>query len=581
MANLFKKHWAVIVLALLTSFMVVLPTLRSLSHLNDGQFKGIYPVFNADKMFYMSLTQDVYEGYWGLGNAYVFEHKNEPYIQPPLAEIILSMLVKVLNLNIPQLFFVLDFIFPAIIVMVLYFIFLGLTKSRLISAGFVLWHAIIFLPHYAMPLNPQFSFIPFFVGLYFIVNLYIQPELKNNQQILYSSLAGLMTVILVYLYPFFWTSLFVLFFFSGFFFYFFAGRDIRYLKIMIYFTVPFVIFALPYLFNLLRAIKLPYYLETVSRYGLFNSHIPSAFYNIATLFIVAIALVISKRLYFQQTHWYFSLCLVFSGVILNWQNVVTGKFMQFSSHYQRTTVIFSMIIIALMLYNMLRVEGMKARKVIVFALILLFVLQAGWRQYKPVAKWFATYSSASEMSELQEYASLFAWLNQNTAADSVVYSASGELANLMTIYTRNNSYLPYYGAVNLMSDDEVENRWLSKTIFDDRIDGDYIKNADIWVNKYIDEYQNGQVRKKLFGLIGINFAARNRRVPIEVSLKFLTKYEDYKKGAPQDSLNKYRLDYLIISDKEVNWREQRTAVEEYIFFRFEKKLGHFYIYRKI
>lgn len=586
-----KKHWIIIVFALIIGCLTALPTVRSIANLGGGEFRGVYPIFNFDRLFYMSMTQDVYEGHLGLGNAYVAEHKNDPYVQPPLGEIIMAGFARLTGLNVPNALFVLEFVLPMVIVLLLYLIFYCLTESRIAAIFLTAFYTAIFVTHYYIPINPQFSFIPFFLGIYFIIRVFIRPSENNRSIIIYSSLAGLMTAILVYIYPFFWTSLFVLYFMLSIVFYMALGRDIKYLKNIIYFISPFIIFISPYLYNLFQAVKSPYYAETISRYGLFNSHLPSCYYLIAMLTTTMLALIISKKIFIEKKQWYFALCLVFSGVILAWQNIITGKFMQFSTHYYRTTVIFSLMAFAIIIYNFLKVYPVKtlfngvkkisAKMVIVFCLFLLFLFQPIHNHIAYTIEWFNISKSKQEMLDLQKYATLFNWLNNNTAPESVIYSMNGQLTNYLTVYTRNNVYLPNYGAVNLMSDDELENRWLSRTIFDKIINRDYVENTDIWVNKFIDKYQSQQTRKKVFSWLGINLKASDRIVPLEVSAKFVEKYEKYKLGDPEELLKNYKLDYLVITEQDKNWQDIKEIVESYNYFKLQETIDGFYIYKII
>lgn len=579
MKKIIRQHWAIIIFALIVGLLTIAPVVRSIAAISPQNFKGIFPVFNTDRLFYMSMTQEAYEGHWGLGNTYVQEHKNEPYVQPPLAEIVLAGLAKTTNLNIPNLFFILDFVLPAVIVILLYLIFFTLTKSRLASFGLAALHVVIYLEQYAMSVNPQFSFVPFFVGIYFIVRIFIDPEKINN--VIYNTLAGLMTVILVYIYPFFWSSLFVLYFLLAFFNYLRDNRDIKYVKNAVYFLIPFILFLLPYLFNLYQATRNPFYLQTISRYGLVATHWPNGYYDVAMIILTLAALMISKKFFAEKKYWYLAICLPLACWCLCWQNVITGKYMQFSSHYHRTTVLFCMMAFALICYCSLKVKNSLVIKITVACLFLLFSFQVLYRQGHYTIKHLTAHLPQHEMTSLQDYAVLFDWLNKNTAPDAVVYCTNDQLINYLTVYTRNNTYLPSYGIVNLMSDDELENRWASQTIFNKTIDQNYVNQADVWGNKFIDRYQMLQVRKKLLGLVGIKVTAPATRVPPEYSAELLQKYEEYQQGNPEILLKRYKLDYLVITEADPFWQAEKKIVDGFSFFRPEAKLGHYYIYKTL
>lgn len=299
------------------------------------------------------------------------------------------------------------------------------------------------------------------------------------------------------------------------------------------------------------------------------------------LAITLIALVVSKKFFYEKKYWYSALCFIATAVILNWQNIITGKFMQFSTHYYRTTFLFSMMAFGLIFYNFLREKNSRIKKIIIVCLFLLFFALVMRLQYNYTATWLVTYLPKQEMTDLQKNAALFDWLNKNTTPDSTVYAINNQLLNYLTVYTHNNTYLPSYGAVNLMSDDELENRWLSQTIFNRKIDRKYIAQADVWVNKFIDQYQSQLVRKKIFSLIGIDIGVRATRVPPEYSAKLLRKYEEYRQGNPCELLKRYKLDYLVITDVDENYLEQKQIVDSLSCFQQVKALDHYYVYKML
>jgi len=579
-----KKHWPIIIFSLIVGFLVIYPTLASIYRLGAAEFKGVYPVFNYDRFHYMATIEDVYEGHLGLGHAFFKEHKNQPYIQPPLAGLFFSSIAKITHLNIPDLFFAMDFVLPILTILLLYLLFYRLSGSRLLSFAFTALHAAIYLAHYYMSVNPQLSFILFFFGLYFLMRVYIL-ESGGRVRAVMSLLTGMTTGILVYIYPYFWTSLFVLFFICAAFFYFYEKKNIAYIKNCGYYLAAFLIIFLPYLFNMYEAVKDVNYTETMLRFGMLNTHWPSAYYNIIILATALSAIILAKRFFDNKKLWYFALALPLSGIILSWQNVITGKFLQFSTHYQRIAVLFSMMVFILIFSraNLDKIKAEKKRSVALLIIFFLFVFLALNKEIKRNIDWFSDAFSKQKMADLQAMSPLFDWLKNNTLNDSVIFTLNNNLEMYLPVYSRNNLYYQGYGGYYLMSDNELENRFMARVIFDKSLDENTLKQDDlsIWNNKFVDQYQNAQVKYKIFGKILPWIKKPTVMVPAEYRERLINKYREYKNGKAEDLIRKYELDYVIISDFDQDWREQQKIIEDLKFFKLEKNLGHYWIYKMI
>ena len=79
-------HWLIIIMAIIIGFIVVRPNLEAISGIGVDNFKGIYPILTDDEEYYFSRVHEALEGHRGMGNVFIKEHKDKPFMAPPLAE---------------------------------------------------------------------------------------------------------------------------------------------------------------------------------------------------------------------------------------------------------------------------------------------------------------------------------------------------------------------------------------------------------------------------------------------------------------------------------------------------------------
>ena len=96
-----KKHWPAILIAVVLGSLMIWPFFYFQVALGD-EYGGILNQVIDDELFYMARIKDVVDGYPTLGNAYLFEHKNQLPQQLFLPEFLLAQPLKLLNLDVVQ-----------------------------------------------------------------------------------------------------------------------------------------------------------------------------------------------------------------------------------------------------------------------------------------------------------------------------------------------------------------------------------------------------------------------------------------------------------------------------------------------
>src|SRR4030042_3299328 len=394
------------------------------------------------------MTKEVSEGHVNLGNFFLNSHKDGPYMQPPLAEIIFAKAAGILNIFVPAIFVINDFLLPFLGVILLYLLFLNITGSKTVSAISSSIFYLLFIFSFSRPIYPQFSFIFLVLGLLLIWKIYSGGKVS----IKYNLLLGLVFGILVYIYPYFWTALLVVYALILL----FKIKEwgiVNSFKSFLIFALTAGVIAVPYLINQYKVFKSPFYSETALRLGMLNIHLPGAYVNVGLLFLAlaALYLAVGREYQFREVRppqiaqrqeveppnilFRFCLVLLLSGLILNWQNIITGKYLQFSSHYYMVSVLFVFVaLVAAVCHSESRARRIssmgeimrsftshrmteKVRSLAFVLLVLVILSFICYRQSGAIKTQLSILSGVSKQAFLkqQQMADVFNWFNKNSA----------------------------------------------------------------------------------------------------------------------------------------------------------------------
>jgi hypothetical protein len=580
-----KNHWLAILLAVIIGFLVMLPTLRSIYNLGFNNFKGVYPLLVDDEEHYLARTKDIIDGHPGLGNAYLAEHKNEPYIAPPLAEWSLAHVAIIFHLPVATLFFYLDFILPFLGFILFYWLLYSITKQKRIAAILVFLFFILFLREVNRPIIQQLVFLPFFFGLWAAWRSFITIDKKSY---FYSFLVSVSFGILLYISPYFWTTLVVLYFLTlG--IKFLSQRDIKFIfKSGVVFIFGALLFSWPYLINLLRLTASIYFSETSMRMGMLNTHWPACFFNVGFALSVFILLFGFRKTIAKEKFAFALACLV-TVIIVNWQNVITGKYLLFSSHYFPPIIILIFVCFTIMLASVcernkrLLFPNKNLDKIVVVCLFLLIVLITS-RQFGGTK--FALTASASKdrMIELQKLSGVFDWFNLNTPKDSVIYFIGDDSylnSSFYPIYTHNNIYSGGYDGSFLLSNEELLDREIRNNIFNENFNEQFIKENRFGplVLYYISKYQNAQIRNKIISILTNKNIKTDEMYPPDYIDGEINRYNEVKKEDVRTALKKFQLDYIVLDTKKDDSGVMAEKLKKYNFIAISVKIGDTIVYQ--
>ncbi|KKR29757.1 MAG: hypothetical protein UT61_C0023G0004 [Candidatus Woesebacteria bacterium GW2011_GWA1_39_8] len=562
--NTIKKHRLAFLLAFIVGAIIVLPTIVSVWK-TDPDFKGIYGLSSDDEDFYMALAREVYDGHSNLSNPYIKEYKTGPYMQPPLPEIIYSGAAKLLRISPASLAMVNDFFLPAVSVLLLYSLIWKISQSKKISLLFSGLFFLCFLSAFNRPINPQFGFIFLLAGLN-LVWLVATGKYEIKKILAYNISLSVIFGILVYAYPFYWMTIGAVYTLWTFLIA-YTEKDFGYwIKNWLSFFVPAVIWSIPFAFNALQLSMSPLFAEASLRFGFINTHWPGAFLNVSLMiFCVPIMYLLQKFIKDRKTV-LFGWALVISGIVLNWQNVITGKTLQFPPHFYLVVILFVFLIGAIFLSTVNRdnlSQSAKSSAVLVFMIFIIFAF-IFYKQKREIL-YPLRIISPSNISSLQNMAPVLAWLQDNTPADSAVYILGEGYGWAVPIYTHNSVYFASGAGMSMMSDDELENRWVIQKFFEDVKEKDIRGNRDIWTNKFIDTYQNKESRRKILQLITGRTYPETVLMEQEVIDAVLDKDAKFKKMGFEKALKTYEVDYVLVDFGDERYKNLAGKFKQYTF----------------
>lgn len=545
MFKLIKKHFLLIILALIVACFTFGPQVVAIYKMGGG-FHGVYPINTADDVYYLARAQEIADGHTFLANPYLYEHKDGLPMQFWLPDYLLAKPLTWLNIPMPLGFIFYDFFFSIILVILTYTVFYLLTKNKYLSlSGTSFLHLALFLSDFARSPSPQLNFI-FCLVLFVLLIQYIRKK-KNVYLILASISFGL----LFHIYTYYWTF-FVVSIILYLFFYFLFYKKINWP--FIFMSSGAFILAIPYFLSSIVAMKLPSYSESIYRLGMIDTHFPSGL-KIVLLFIVSVIsflFLYKKNIIKLNELNIFLFSNIFSAAICVNQHIITGKNLEFSSHYLMITV-FSFIFLIVYLLNKCLQKNIFnfSKKSFFISLFIFVVLFAVFKQKNIILN----DARANEQEVYwQNYQDIFSWLNNNTAKESVVY-ANNDLSQLIPIYTSNNVFYARPANFHFLSEKEIYDRFIINNYFEELTEDFISKNMRfIWGAHYINNYNHLISQNKFRKIFGLK-QRKLELMPDLVYSNFLLYREELLKKDFESLINKYKTDY-IIWDKNLNpsWR---------------------------
>jgi len=548
--NLIKRHYTVIILAVLVGLIMSLPQFLLKQDLGKD-YAGVYFSATDSEMYYTGRIRDIYDGHFKLSNAFLAEYKDLPYIQPPVPEIITAGLGYFsFSSDIPtRIHFATRFVIPAILILAVYVFVYRVTGSRvqgllgasLIVLGLELLHnfrevfrvlqleftnnaALVF----SRPVSPQMGVLFFF--LYSIV--FWEWLTKKKKSFLWAS--GILLGFSTYIYFYTWAFILAANGFLG--LYFLYQKNFKDFWKLIGIHIIALVVSVPYLFNFYQFYQQPNSQFLSFHLGQFFSN--RFFMNWSTVGGLVL-LFLTQRNTSVRFVWFTSLLL--GGFLAVNQQVITGRELTPAHfHWYFISVIVGLVVL-FAIFKFFQLESRPKLKVVVSLLIFVFIFgYAFLRQNNS----YSFYEKGYEQE--QRFGKLYKWLDENTPVDSVVLVADRDRGDKISTFTHNNAY---YSSFMFLSNTPIE-RLSDMHNLNLRLIGgpeDPSKTEDFLREnpKLVADFLGGLSTRRIYGC--------RTCFPEEEYQKAAEVYNKYLKIDLESQLSKYRLDYIVIDAMNDTW----------------------------
>ncbi|MBI5405863.1 hypothetical protein HY972_02405 [Candidatus Kaiserbacteria bacterium] len=558
-----KNHIWAILLALLVGGLYAAPNIY---HATTPGYRGIIMADATDEDFYLSVINKSYASAGPVGDPFQYEYRNahNPF-QYFALEYALGKAGAALRLPIDVLTILMEFLFPALLALLLYAFALVLSRSHLTglvaSAMMLLGNEIVqptalsnllhtFLLNgsygtfltYSRPINPQVSSIFFFAALFGLLYLSRNPRSKWAM-----ALSGAGVGLLVYIYPYFWAFAFVLL--GVMFFYALAVRN---RPLMLGAGVAGMVSVLcmaPFLF-----LNASIFLQgggSALMQAIPTHRIIIEKMILAPLFLYAFLYAwawwsegVGKFGAWTSAFakkYTFILLLLITGVIVSNQQVLTGKLM-FPQHFHfYTNIPLFLLSMSLLMMELLtlfpRIWRIGAASALI-GVVAWFSLGVQVSSYK---------AHRIESSRYQALAPIFAYLRDIAPPQSVVL-ADEYLSTRLTIYTQDFAYATGgYDTTFAVPQERILHDHFVRLA----LRGVTVQSVRDYVYHHRDEVSGAlyiaTYWRDLCGSYGC--------FPDSILEQLISRYQSFSKHSLLENIKKYKIEYVLVDrvqDKEWN-----------------------------
>ena len=579
MVQLIKNHKGAILFAFLVAAIVAFPQFY-FPYDHADSYQGIYIANTDNETGYLNRVQEVRDGHPLLGNAVFKDGKDDPYVQPPLGEIIITYLGKIFFLDLNNTILLARFLFAFLGFLAVYgFVFL-ISKAKLtaVSAATAVCLARPLLSRGALvallkgeapvntfldfyrPVQPQVSFLFFFGFLLFFWLFF------KKKQWIWGIISTLILGLSFYVYPYTWSFIYA-----------FCGvlclilifqkkwPDVKRIIIM---ALGGIFIAFPYFLNVYRSTLHPYFLEITARFGLVETHQPILGFLIPSIFIIFLLFFPRK----WPERYIFSLALFIAPFIVLNQQIVTGKNFN-SGHYhwfvhQPLVIIF--LVIIFLYQTKFWQEKLKLFKNVNISKILACLIIVG-SIYTGVVIQAASYEeSERQILYDQRYAPIVEWLNNNTEKEEVVLSDFHQ-SGILSIYTSLNQF---YNVSSYLYFSASSERILNSLFVFYRLDGVNEEDAE---ELFLQEQEKYLISKRVYSTYYRDVFGSALAIPDQVLSSFAEKYQDFLLIPFDKFLKMHDVKYVVWDTKNYS----QWQLDQYEFLSKVYEEGDFKIYRII
>ncbi len=408
-----------------------------------------------DSLYYYARSNDIDRGNIFIGNPYILEHKDDISVLFFVSDWLWSIPLA-LGFSISQAVIVnqlLWFLISALLIIWLLSILDIQDKYQVCGVAIIL---ITLYWDFARPVSMQIVF-PFFLLFLIYFISFITDPLNNKKALSLGIVAGISLYMYTYL-----ALIMALTFISTFILSFIPlARDTR--KGVIIAGVTALICSLPFIQYFLIQLSNPYNTQTMTRLGLLHTH---SIGGLALIYSFALVCIGVGTLLIKDTipkHYFISVSIVNTVLLVSLvSNLVTGIDLELSPHMARFIDLWFVILIIFGISNLSFLKNNKHLSKLFFIPLLAIVIYG-------VAGDVHIWNAVKKTNQGEQYLFVIDYFNSHHISNKVIL-ANNHLSQYIPLMTSNYVVFNQYAGFHFVSDNELENRYLTSHIFEETSD---------------------------------------------------------------------------------------------------------------
>ncbi|MFA5841401.1 MAG: hypothetical protein WC835_00330 [Candidatus Paceibacterota bacterium] len=542
--KIIQEYRFVLLLAVFCGAVYVAPHLFFKITLGNS-FHGIELTPRDAETHYLSMLNEVKQGYLTHSSTYLYEYKDSKVSPIEYSETFYGTIIKLFNLGAPGFYLFCEFFFPVVIFLLWYYFSLLVTKNKrsaILSALFLMFGTYILsnvsiikqfdilfwktanipLLAYGRIINPLLTFPFFFAGLIFAYKLFSENTKKM------AVFSGIALGIMFYVYFYFWTYFLALSFLMLVFGV--SKKEWQLVKnISLSISISLLIGSY-FIVSMIKTVVSSVGVQSggsLSPYVFALSHnpsLPSLVVLGVALFSFFIYLRRRKGIPLERGDAFIFLLLSTAVVVVN-QQIITGRSVEPGHFHWYANVPVFFLTVSYIIVDLLGKIRIRYLGKTLFIILCLYLITFG------IGTQVSGYKQRFDnFSYIQKYGAVFDWFNRNTEKESVIFGGNG-FSDLTPAYTQNNVYFAAYGAY--YPSNPLERR---------------IHTAYIY---YFLDNKKEDILQKIYPSLTSNGCVSAGCVDSDIFAKTMANYGEFLKTPFYENLKKYRVDYMVW-DKNTN-----------------------------
>ncbi len=461
-------------LSIATLLLALLPVVDTMVTIGRD-WKGV-PMLYTDEVLYYAQVREVADGHPFFGNPYFYEHR-ESLTPAFFGSNWLASIPFFMGMSLPQAI-VANFLFWSLV-----FVFAVFYLLRRLGVG-GMWSAtgalFVFIQSYltAYRMSVRQEVFPFFFIFYITLFAWLEKPGDKKRIVALAVSAGTS----FYLYSFFWqvvvATLGLVFIYA------ILIRLIKFpsfniprpaISSVFFVGILSAVIASPVIYYTWLQTHTEFYWEAMGRFGLINTHVPTAevVYSGSWVIILLVLFVLGWRwfpnIFSREKYSFIFVFLALTGlsmVCLQASNMITGKELETAQHVKSFIVPWLAIgFFAWLAYSWKSIMKKGIREM-VLGTIALALIVANIHFILFITP-FPVGETKNLRKDMQNYGPPLSWLEEREANPTVIWSdPENNITPYIPALTKHYVLYAEPGNLNILSDSEVEDRYLTTRYFD-------------------------------------------------------------------------------------------------------------------